>query len=121
LLWWPPGASPDRYSELGTALIGGGVVALAILLLEQALAERQQKRGIQLQLGLADDFRGIDLSGVDLSGAYLANKNLRGASLIGADLRKTNLSAVNLEDARLTKADLRGAIMGEPALYPSVS
>jgi hypothetical protein len=119
LLWWPPGSPPNRYSELGTALIGGGIVATAILVLEQSLSQRQQKRDLQLQLGLRDDFRGIDLRGVDLSGSYLAGKNFRGADLRGADLRGTNVSDANLTNTRLDRVDLRGAIMGEPPLYPS--
>jgi hypothetical protein len=53
LFWWPPCAPPDRSSELGTTLIGGGVVALAILVLERLFTKEVERRDLLLQLGLA--------------------------------------------------------------------
>jgi hypothetical protein len=119
LLWLLPEAYPNRYSELGAALISGGIVALAILALEQSLAQRQQKRDLQLQLVLGNEFPGIDLRDADLSGAYLMAKTFTDARFQGADLRGANLAGANLTNARLDRADLRGTIMYAPALYPS--
>jgi uncharacterized protein YjbI with pentapeptide repeats len=112
-------APSNRGSDLGSSLIAGAIVAFAILFLERSLAQRQQKRDLQLQLALGKDFPGIDLRGADLSGSYLADKNFREAKLQGTNLRGANLSGVTLINARLDGADLRGAIMYEPPTYPS--
>src|SRR4051794_28421068 len=85
-LWWPPWATPNRYSDLGTAMLGGAVVAFAILLLQERSAQAAEKRDLQLQLGLADSFPGIDLKHRNLSGFYLPSKDLRNANLTGANL-----------------------------------
>jgi hypothetical protein len=45
-LWLPPGENPDRYSDLGAALISGAVVAFAALYLQWRLSlevSRQQR------------------------------------------------------------------------------
>jgi uncharacterized protein YjbI with pentapeptide repeats len=118
-LLWPLGAPSNRGSDLGSSLIAGTIIAVAILFLELRFAQRQQKRDLQLQLALGDEFPGIDLRGADLSGSYLVGKNLREAKFQGANLRGTNLSDTNLINARFDGADLRSAIMYEPPLYPS--
>jgi hypothetical protein len=121
VLWWPPCAPPDRYSDLGTAIIGGGVIALAVLVLEQRYAAEADERDLLLTLGLGQSFVGMDLRGRDLSRAYLAGKDFSGARFEGATLRGTNLAGTNLTQASLAEADLRSTnFRGPPApLYPS--
>ncbi len=118
-LWWPPGAEPDRCSDLGTALIGGAVVAGAVLYLERQFSRAAERRDLRLQLGMQKDLSGIELRMRDLSGFNLVRKNLQGADLRGADLRGANLSGADLTNAILNNADLRGAKLDETPLYPS--
>jgi uncharacterized protein YjbI with pentapeptide repeats len=118
-LWWPPGADADRSSELGATLIGGAVVAIAVLYLERQVSSEAERRELRLQLGLQNSLAGIDLRNRDLSGFHLAGKDFRGANLAGANLRGANLSGGNLRDATLNGADLRGAKLDETPLHPS--
>lgn len=118
VLWWPPTSAPNRYSDLGTALIGGGIVSFTVLYMQQQFSRSYEKRDLQLQLGAGTSFPGIDLGGRDLSRFYLAGKDFSGA-LRNANLRGTNLSGVNLSHANLNGADLRGAKLDETPLYPS--
>jgi hypothetical protein len=118
-LWCAPGGAPNKYSDLGTALIGGALVAIAGFYLEHLISSNAEKRALRVQLGLQKDLSEIDLFKRDLSGFHLANKKFKGANLVCADLRDTNLSGADLTDAMLNYADLRGARMDEIGLYPS--
>jgi len=117
-LWLPPEDAPNRRSDLGTALIGGAIVGVAILYLQGQLSRGAERRNLRLQLGLTNTLAGIDLSGRDLSGFYLPEKDLRGANLSGANLRGANLSGTQLDHADLTKADLRGTKLDATNLVP---
>jgi hypothetical protein len=119
LLWWPPCALPDRSSELGTALIGGGIVALAVLVLERSLTKEANRRDLLLQLGLGRDMRGIDLSGRNLSGFHLPTKDFSHAVFRRASLRGSNLSGAHLDFADLREVDLRGTKLDKTGLAPS--
>ena len=118
-LWFPPEADANRYSDLGTTLIGGATVGVAILYLERQFSRRAERRDLQMQLGLTDELPGVDLSGRDLSRFYLPGKDLRHANLRKAKLRGANLSGVKLDHANLSKADIRGAKLDETGLAPS--
>ncbi len=118
-LWWPPGEEPNRSSDLGTALMGGGIVGLVLLFLERHLSRGAERRDLQLQLGLTDELPGVHLSRRNLSSFYLPGKDLRHANLSKANLRGTNLSGARLDHANLSKANLRGAKLDATHLLPS--
>jgi hypothetical protein len=118
LLWLPPCAPPDRSSDLGTALIGGGVVAIAVLLLERSFAKETARRDLLLQLSQAEELRGIDLSGEDLSDFYLPQKVLAHSRFRKANLKGANLSGAQLAFADLREADLRDAKLDATGLWP---
>lgn len=115
-----PGEEPNRCSDLGTTLIGGAVVAVAVLYLERQFSHGAEKRDL-LQLGLQTSLVSIDLRDRDLSGFHLAGKDLRGANLTGANLKGANLSGTDLTNATLNGADLRGAKVDKTPLYPSAT
>jgi hypothetical protein len=80
---------PDRYTEVDSAFLeaGGTLVAggfaLAVVWLTLKLTPRNEarkkKRSLQVELGAAQEFPGIDLSNPDLSGFFLTGKNFTGA------------------------------------------
>src|SRR5215203_1610602 len=109
VLWWPPGPEPDRSSDLGASIVGGGIVAFIVLYLDQRLSQRQERNLLRLQLSTGDRFVGVDLSNQDLSGFYLPHKDFTNANLEGADLRRAVLSSCSFIGTRLYGADLRGA------------
>jgi hypothetical protein len=109
LLWWPPCPEPDRSSDLGSSIVGGGIVAFVVLYLDQVLSQRQEKNILRLQLCSSQVFEGIDLSHQDLSGLHLPNRNFSFGDLRGADLRGPTLVATNFERVKLDGADPRGA------------
>jgi hypothetical protein len=109
LLWWPPGSEPNPNSDLGTSIVGGGIVAFVVLYLDQVLSRRQERNLLRLQLSTGERFEGIDLSNHDLSEFYLPRKNFKDANLEGADLRGAVLSSCSFIGTKLKGADLRGA------------
>lgn len=101
-LWLRGERTPQDHTQLGAAILGGAVVALALYVLEEdrqratdRLVEQQSRA---LQLAVTDDLRGIDLTGAQLGSAYLANKMLAGATLADADLAGANLSNANISN-----------------------
>jgi uncharacterized protein YjbI with pentapeptide repeats len=109
-LWLPGRRDADHRRNLGAALIGGAIIALAIFLIQIVVDERRQrdeaKQNLRVTLGLAGSLTGIDLSGASLERMYLAGKNLSSAQLVGADLSRAYLTGTTLRDADLSRARL---------------
>ena len=112
-LYWPKHDDPVSRSDLGVALMGGALIAFAVLGLqlmiqfrsEKDARERQQqadRAALLLVLGQSPNLSGLDLHEEDLAEAYLNGKTLRGADLTGADLTKARV-----QDTDLVAADLR--------------
>lgn len=93
-LGWLPHRSfePDQVRDLGAQLLGGAVVASAVLLVETLVEirfrrterlriEQDEERNFRLQMGLQKDLIGIDLTGRDLTSYFLRAKNLSEAGL----------------------------------------
>ena len=146
-LWMPSRGERGGRSELGSAVIGGAVVALALLLLEiygdhrlgerlarqekvfeerlarqeeafeRELARQQIRQQTILQLGLARDLTGIDLSGRQLRAVYLRGKTLNGAVFHNSDLTRANLARASLVGARLTDTTLVCANLNQAHLH----
>lgn len=105
--------------DLGAALTGGGfIVAVVLFILQQQYTIEEEKRNLQLMLGIRKRFVGIDLRNKDLAGFYLAGKDFCGAKFDGANLREANLSGTTLDGASFVKADLRGAKLNATRLKP---
>ena len=133
------GENPSR-AELGGAILSGGIVGGAFVVVERMLNAAAGKRNdldrLRRQLENAESFPAIDLSNKDLSALYLPNRvlfdavmtnaNLAKATLLFSDLRHvaashanftgTDLSGANLSDATLTSADLTGADLTDAGL-----
>ncbi len=76
------------------------------------------------EVGLATDFRGLNLSMLDFSGARLEGSNLSGAILAHCNFRRTTLDGANLKRAVFYGADLfeasfKGAVLEESLLDKS--
>lgn len=121
-------SSSRLLKDLGSAVISGSIVGLAVLLVETNADNRREEaaqlRNLQLMLSLEDDLQGINLEGRDVSRQYLAGKNLTDANLNDlvanrtsfnqstldfADLIGANLRNSSFVDSRLAGADLSGA------------
>jgi uncharacterized protein YjbI with pentapeptide repeats len=114
-LWWHERAKEGSRSELGAALLGGTVVAFAVLafqwVLEQDREANAELRSLRTAIGMQSDLSGVDLSGRDLSGFYFRGKNLKNANLSDANLSKADLRDANLSGADLSRTDLTAAIL----------
>jgi Pentapeptide repeats (8 copies) len=135
-LWFPGGDDPGTMdTDLGTALLGGAVVACAVLFLQRRLdaewrgldearaaewrtldaarAEEDERRRLrdeaQLLCAMVHNLTGVDFRGRDLSGLVLRNKMLVEANLNDADLRRAVLTRTNFTGAELRGAKLGGA------------
>jgi hypothetical protein len=134
LVWKPESDLPGSKSELGAALLGGAVIAFAVLGL-QLLVDREQTRSqLRFEQRLIEWQNGIsqyqeqqrqrrlqeqelrlavsvnrDLTGADLQTGNFSHAYLKGKILVETNLRRADLSYSNLGDANLTNADLRGA------------
>lgn len=132
LTLWLPVLNKDSSanSDLGLALLGGGIAMAAGALVSYAVftAERRvdakleasdearERTGLQLALATAPSLRGVDLEGRDLSGFVLRNKDLSHAKLGGAKLRGADLSGSDLSSADFHGADLSGALLQRTTL-----
>ena len=125
--WITEFKEPGSRSNLGASLLGGAVVALAILQLqvaqdreERQIAQEQEeerrrladRQTIQLALGQQKDLTNIDLHGLDLSGFWLYGKVLDRANFERGILKGTVLVQANLKRARLIDAQLQKAYLG---------
>ena len=125
VLWFPGGKDPGTMdTDLGTALLGGAVVAGAVLFLQRRLdaewrrldaaraAEDETRRlrdQAQMLCAMVRDLTGVDFSDRDLRGTFLRGKVLVEARFEGSVLRRAVLTRANLSGAVLRGADLVGA------------
>ena len=108
---WPTLGAPI----LTGLVVSGGVLAIQ-LYFDAKATTREERRGLQLELGRSANLAGADLAGRDLSDFFLQRKalaraNLAGAKLMDANLRGSNLVAADLRGAQLQRADLDNAKM----------
>jgi uncharacterized protein YjbI with pentapeptide repeats len=139
VLWWPPGAPANGSNQLGAALLGATIVALAVLVAEYlqstqmgeiaahdslAAQERELRReeadeALQRQRGEQIDKWALqfvasfqqDLKMIDLSGRDMSGLYLQACNLLRANLKGTNLDGANLNGAYLAWAYLSEATL----------
>jgi Pentapeptide repeats (8 copies) len=139
VLWWPPGAPANSSNQLGAALLGATIVALAVLVAEYLVST--QMRGIAARDSLAAQERELqreeaeevlerqraeridkwvlqfmasfqqDLRHIDLSGRDMSGLYLGACNFLRANLKATNLSGTTLSGAYLAWADLSEATL----------
>lgn len=139
ILWWPPGAPAGSSNQLGAALLGSTIVALAVLAAEflasaqtreiddrnslaaqerelrreeaeEALERRRGERIDKVALQLmASSLQ--DLKRIDLSGRDLSGLYLPACNLLRANLKGANLKGANLHGAYLAWAYLSEATL----------
>jgi hypothetical protein len=132
----------DAWRALGSSLITGACVSLALFLLQSFVAERSKAEDFRQRIAFSGNLSGFDPGGHDLSRMNLAGKtlndarldnarldgatlqdsvligaNLKGAHLKGAVLIAANLSNASLVDTDLRDADLREAQLDGAQLY----
>lgn len=107
LLWFPTRRDLSSRSELGAALLGGALVALAILYLQSEQEKASDRESFRLEVALQPDLKHSDLREQDLSGLLLRSKDLSGARLRGADARGADFTGSYLigADMRHMQAD----------------
>lgn len=110
-LWATDRSASGSRQNLGSAILGGGLIAISVFGLQQRSDDRQQveldRRNLQITLSLSRDFTGIDLRNRDLSDFYLVGKVLAEARLDSADLSVTTLRRTDLRKAVMDSANLK--------------
>jgi uncharacterized protein YjbI with pentapeptide repeats len=121
--------------DLGRSLLVAGIIGVALGSAQFALDRRLQdverqrearaaaledRRTLQMSLGLQRDFVGIDLRKRDLSRFFLARKNFAFANFAGASLRETHLTDATLRGSIVVNADLRGADLRRAVLRDAI-
>jgi uncharacterized protein YjbI with pentapeptide repeats len=142
-LWWPTRHKLASRSEVGSALMTGAVVALAIFLLEVGAQERtsdieeqradeQAVQTLKLQVAVQDELYGFDFrqvlesgredafSGFSFGSKLLEEADFRGLTLTGANFIGAKLVRAKLQGANLGGADLIGANLDGAKLNDSV-
>jgi uncharacterized protein YjbI with pentapeptide repeats len=126
--------------DLGLAILSGGIVGGALVVVESLLASaadaRSSAAALRAMLSTTPDLNGIDLAdeqlpnlylpgralvaaqlcGTNLSGSQLPFADLRYAQLRNADLRHADLRGATLVGADLSGADLRGTLLDDADL-----
>ncbi len=120
VIWFWDGPGSDRNTDLGSAILGGMIVAIAVLIAEQRFVKESEKRSLNLSIIAQQTLRGIDLKNLDLEDFHFGGKDLTEAKLNDSQLNKANLQnctliGANLQSADLTEANLRGANLGVKA------
>jgi Pentapeptide repeats (8 copies) len=130
------GHTHEAWRALGSSLITGACVSLAIFLLQGFADVRSKEEDFRQRIAFSGNLSGFDPGGRNLNGMNLAGKTLNdarfndarlagatlqdsvliGAHLEGANLRDAVLIAANLSNAALGDADLRGADLREAQL-----
>jgi uncharacterized protein YjbI with pentapeptide repeats len=139
VLWWPPEDPANSSNQLGAALLGATIIALAVLVSEYlvstqmreidnnnslAARERDLRReeadeALQRQLDERIDKWVLqfmasfqqDLRRIDLSGRDMSGLYLGACNFLRANLKGTNLSGANLSGAYLAWAYLSEATL----------
>jgi Pentapeptide repeats (8 copies) len=139
VLWWPPEAPANGSNQLGAALLGATIVALAILVSEylvstqmreidykNSLAARERRlrreeaeevlerqRGESIDKWVLQFMASFqqDLRRIDLSGRDMSGLYLGACNFLRANLTGTNLSGANLSGAYLAWAYLSEATL----------
>ena len=115
VLDWNRGASGVR-GELGTALLGGLVVGVFVMLLERSLTQDATTR-LRTDIRLRGrDLSAIDLAGEDLSGLHLKARDMSYANLKGTNLDSAQLDNATLDNATLDHASLRNSSLIDASL-----
>jgi len=116
-------------SSIASGLLTGGVLSLALALLQTYVAEATEEANWRANVAVAHELIGFDphghsldglsfnakiltgasFEGMSLKGLKFANANLEGAHLERADLTDVALAGANLSTAELNGADLSGA------------
>jgi uncharacterized protein YjbI with pentapeptide repeats len=139
VLWWPPGAPASSSNQLGAALLGATIVAVAVLVAvylvstqmeeidehnslaaqerglrreeaEEVLQRQRDERTDKWALQLMAIFQ-QDLKMIDLSGRDMSGLYLQACNLLRANLKGTNLDGANLNGAYLAWAYLSEATL----------
>ena len=103
-----------RLSDLGSALLGGAVVAFAIFILERQFEQRAaaqdrereraaERQALRLTLGVQPNLRGVDLSKLDLVRFSFNGKSLENANFSGAKLERATFVGATLAGAQFVK------------------
>ena len=112
--------SAAPWSNLGQALVSGGVVGGVFVFIESSLARAAELRGRQdnlvQQITMTEKLVGVELDGRVLRDLYLPNKNLTAARLRGTDFSRSVLLFGDLRHADATGAVLVDADLGGSAL-----
>ncbi|GAA1019556.1 hypothetical protein GCM10009556_079600 [Acrocarpospora pleiomorpha] len=111
LLWAQDASSKASRSNLGAAIIGGGVIAFVIFAQQDAADQGREEQAVLNALRTQQDLTGADLRGRDLSAMSLRGRQLRDANLTG-----TQLSGADLSRARLADALLVGSLFSDAKL-----
>jgi hypothetical protein len=134
-LWLPERGGPSTAnSDLGLALLGGGLALIAGYLVSRAVfvaqaridrelrraEEHRQRENQRVMLSMTEQMPGADLRDADLGDLIWRHKNLTGANLRGANLEGATLDRVSLADACLAGAKLRGVGLGVPGWTTAV-
>lgn len=121
--------------NLGSGILGGGIVSMAAVWIAQRLSEQQKLLVDRFQISLQSNLTGLDLRNKDLRGIYLSGKDmsfarltdcsldsavLTGATLRSADLTGASLKQANLIDAQCNDALLTGACLDQASLIDAV-
>ncbi|MEO3860109.1 pentapeptide repeat-containing protein [Acrocarpospora sp. B8E8] len=108
-LWVQDSSSKASRSNLGAAIIGGGVIAFVIFSQQDSADQRREDQSILNALRTQSDLTGADLRDRDLEAVSLRGRQLRDADLTAAQLSDADLSRARLTDALLVKSNFAKA------------
>lgn len=114
---------PGRLSDLGSALLGGAVVAFSVVVLQQQLDERADRQRHGFEAHAESERRAFELHAESERRAFeaaLEAQNLRLVVGLQVDLTKADLSRVDLSRAVFNRKTLTEAVFEKATLTGAV-
>lgn len=96
-------------SEIGIALITGGVTGFVFLVVQSVMAKAAERERLLLYLSTVQNLTGVDLHAKSLNGLNLVGKVMPAADLSDAVLRNARFAGADLRWSTLHRSDLRGS------------
>jgi uncharacterized protein YjbI with pentapeptide repeats len=109
VLLWVTAASSSKEADLAANAVAGGIVALAILVLDRSLNRSRERQANISLLATSTELRGMRLPRADLHAAYASRDDLSDCVFSGSDLRDARLDETRCWHTDFSRCDLRGA------------
>ncbi len=112
LLSWDTGEGSGNYSDLGSAIAGGAIVTLIVLIVERQFAIETDRSNTQLQITLQKQATELEVGlWKKAQGIGLRFRDLKGIHWRFVDISQADLTKASFEESTILECILDGAYL----------